>query len=95
MAEQVQWTRQQQANTLTAIGIVTELLAGGEVHGPIDATLEVVQHVRTPDDLADIVSGLLNLSAMVVEHFSAATGVDQYEILRNAANLVQNVEIID
>lgn len=95
MANEVQWTRQQQANTLAAIDIVRELLAGGEIHGPIDATLEVAQRTSSPDDLADIVSGLLNLSAMVVEHFSAATGVDQFELLRNAADLVRSVEIID
>lgn len=39
--EAVQWTRQQQTNTLAAIEIVGELLAGGDKHGPIDAMLGV------------------------------------------------------
>lgn len=95
MAQEVEWTRQQQANTLAAIDVVRELLGGGAEYGPADFTHEVLQRVREPDDLADLVAGLASFAAMVIEQFSAASGVDQYEILNNSANLVRNVAIVD
>ena len=95
MAEEVQWTRQQQANTLAAIDIVRELLAGGVKRGPINATLEVAKHARTADDLADGVSGLGNLAAMLAEHFATATSVSPDDVLRNAEEAVRTVKLID
>jgi hypothetical protein len=74
---------------------VRELLGGGAEYGPADFTHEVLQHVRVPDDLADLVAGLANFAAMVVEQFSAVSGIDRYEILKNAANIVEDVAIID
>ena len=95
MAQEVEWTRQQQANTLAAIDVVRELLGGGAEYGPADFTHEVLQHVRGPDDLADLVAGLANFAAMVIEQFSTVSGIDRYEILKNAANVVEDVAIID
>lgn len=95
MVKAVQWTRRQQTNSLAAIEIVEELLAGGDKHGPIDAMLGIVKRVSTPDDLIELTAGLLNVTAMVVEHFSAATGRDQFQILRDTETLVNDIEIID
>jgi hypothetical protein len=98
MAE-VQWTRQQQASTLKAIDVVREIVAGGETHGQISATLEVVRNVRKmdnpADDLADLVGGLGNLAVMLVEHIERATGVSSFDTLLGASQVVRDVKLID
>jgi hypothetical protein len=99
MAEEVQWTRQQQANTLAAIDVVREVIAGGELHGAISGALEVLGNVSDVDDpsadLADLVAGLSNLAVMLVEHIERSTGASSFDTLLGASQVVRDVKLID
>ena len=38
---------------------------------------------------------LTNLASLLLEHFADATGVDKFEILTNAENLVRDIPLSD
>lgn len=77
MAEEVRWTAEQRDDTLVGISIVRESVGGGVEFGPLDATKEVASAVRKLNEesdahaLARIVAGLVNFSAMLVEHIDS------------------------
>jgi hypothetical protein len=103
MPQEVRWTREMQANTLSVIDIVKALVSTDDPQRNVAAgTREVVKLVpRQQDDEAfasvapGIIAGLGNIAAMLAEQLARDTGVSVEQVLDNVTEAVQTVTIID
>lgn len=91
MTDEVQWTKDQQRYALAAIDITREAVAGG-----ITASIaETVKHVKHQDGLMGLVSGLTQVSKMLVEHIEKDFGVSAHDTLLDCSNAVKKVKLRD
>ena len=87
--EEAQWTKGQQTYALAAIDITREAVAGG-IAGAI---AETVKHIKHQDDMMGLISGLTQISKMLVEHIEKDFGVSTHDTLLDCTNAVKKVKL--
>ncbi len=100
---EVEWTRQQQANTLLMIPVLRAVAHSADPGQNVAVAARELE-MLVPGELTseaflsvgpDMVSGLVNLAAMLVEWHAKATGVPVGEVLDNAEVAVRNIKLTD
>ncbi|OHU61462.1 hypothetical protein [Mycobacteroides chelonae] len=77
MTQEVQWTREQQANTLAGISVIREVRAGGEQYASTDGLREVVETLERfgeetdADGMARLVTGATNAAVALLNWIEA------------------------
>lgn len=92
MAQDANWTNEQQTHTLAAIEVMRSLLEGS--YGPIGAAVAVM-HSSEHVGVDGVIIGLTKLAVMLAEHIEATTGVSPAETLARSEEAVKNVPIVD
>lgn len=91
MSEEIVWTRSQQVNALNAIEIIkasrsVDLPAFNEAAATA-AVANLVPGDKTDQDFGevapDIITGLVNVGALITQHFSEYSGVSFEQLLSN------------
>lgn len=91
MSEEIVWTRSQQTNALNAIEIIkasrsVDLPAFNQAAAAA-ALAKLVPGNKTDQDFGavapDIITGLVNVGALITEHFSEYSGVSFEQLLNN------------
>ncbi len=94
MAEEVPWTKLKQDSVLKAIDVVRDTLASGKHRGPDAGLAEFMSQVKKADDLMELVVGLNELAAMLVERIESEHRVRTFDTLLDVSQDVRNKKLI-
>lgn len=101
MSEEIIWTRSQQTNALNALEIIkanrSVALPGFNEAEALAAVRSLVPGDQTDRELnavaPDIITGLVNVASVIVDHFSEHSGVPVKKLLSNLTEGLRNMPV--